>query len=125
MRHHHTTQSCSGFTLLEFMITVAIITILLMLAFPSYNNYTIRSKVAECISGAAVAKLAISEYRQTLGAWPTNLAEAGLNTVNASKYCSGIHYVDPSSGTFTVDVNETAVRTGLGNRSCDDTHCHC
>ena len=50
------------------MITVAIVALLVALAVPAYKDYTIRSKVAECVNGAAVAKVQVSEFRQSLGA---------------------------------------------------------
>ena len=43
-----------GFTLIELMIVIAIVAILVALAVPAYKDYTVRTKVAECINGAAV-----------------------------------------------------------------------
>jgi prepilin-type N-terminal cleavage/methylation domain-containing protein len=53
-----------GFTLIELMIAISIVAILVAFAVPAYQDYTVRSKVAECINGAAVAKVQIAEYRQ-------------------------------------------------------------
>ena len=40
-----------GFTLIELMITVAIIGILASIALPAYQGYTIRAKLSEAILG--------------------------------------------------------------------------
>ena len=40
-----------GFTLIELMLVIAIVAILVAMAVPAYQNYTVRSKIAECING--------------------------------------------------------------------------
>jgi type IV pilus assembly protein PilA len=102
-----------GFTLIELMIVIAIVAILVALAVPAYQDYTIRAKVAECVNGAAVAKLSISEYRETVGAFPANEDEAGTALpAGQSQYCEGWTYTD-TVGEFVILVDETAVDTSI------------
>ena len=99
-----------GFTLIELMIVIAIVAILVALAVPAYQDYTIRAKVGECVNSGAVAKLSISEYRETVGTWPTDAGTAGLGngstvTAGSSQYCDVFVYT--GSNTFNIAVNES------------------
>ena len=55
------TKSMKGFTLIELMIVIAIVAILVAIALPAYQDYTIRAKVTEGLSQASAAKTAVSE----------------------------------------------------------------
>ena len=79
-------KNMQGFTLIELMIVIAIIAILVAIALPAYQNYTIRAKNSECISIAASPKLAISETLQSTPTWPANWAAAGY-VAGTTTYC--------------------------------------
>lgn len=67
-----------GFTLIELMIVVAIIAILSAFALPAYQDYTIRTRVAEGLNLASSAKAAVTEYYTNFRAWPASNTDAGL-----------------------------------------------
>ena len=99
-----------GFTLIELMIVIAIVAILVALAVPAYKDYTIRAKVGECVNGAAVPKLSVSEYYETVGNFPPDEDEAGTAApTGQSQYCDGFTYLAANDGEFEILVNETAI----------------
>ncbi|MFG6447474.1 pilin [Roseateles sp. BYS180W] len=69
-----------GFTLIELMIVVAIVGILAAVALPAYQDYTRRARVAEGLSLASAAKLAVSEYKASNNVWPESNDVAGLGS---------------------------------------------
>jgi type IV pilus assembly protein PilA len=107
-------RNSKGFTLIELMIVIAIIAILLALALPAYQDYTIRAKVGEALSVAASTKLAVSETCQsdpdlTLPSCGGSLS----NTCVGYGDYGGSDYI-PASGitvTGTCDAAEIEVQT--------------
>ena len=71
-----------GFTLIELMIVVAIIGILAAVAIPAYLDYAVRAQVGEGLELSSSAKVAVSEYYQDSGVFPTNNTEAGIALAN-------------------------------------------
>src|SRR6266403_786619 len=57
-------RSATGFTLIEVMITVAIVAILAAVAIPSYTDYITRSKIQEATSTLLSMRTKMEQYFQ-------------------------------------------------------------
>lgn len=124
----------SGFTLIELMITVAIVAILASIALPAYNDYITRGRLTEAISNLADMRVKLEQFfqdnRTYVGACAANTVAplpTGQNftftcpTLTATTFtvqAAGIAGTPTAGFTYTVDQNNTrtttATRTGWG-----------
>jgi prepilin-type N-terminal cleavage/methylation domain-containing protein len=68
----------AGLTLVELMITIAIIGILAAIAVPAFQTYLIRARVSEGLALLSSAKPAIVEHYVSGGSMPQSFADLGL-----------------------------------------------
>jgi type IV pilus assembly protein PilE len=100
-----------GFTLIELMITVAVVAILSAIAVPAYTTYIQRGKITEAISGLSSLTVQMEQAFQDSRSYPTNCTGNVIVTFPpaAAKYFS---YACTASGsTYTITA------TGLGSMS--------
>lgn len=71
-----------GFTLIEILIVISLVSILAMIAIPTYQKYTRRAYYSELIQAAAPYQLGVAECFQELG--DLDGCNAGVNNVPAA-----------------------------------------
>jgi type IV pilus assembly protein PilA len=86
-------------------IFVAIIGVLAAIAIPAYQDYTIRSQIAEGLNLAAGPKAAVAEYYAQNKAWPENNEAAGMTGSPSGKY---VESVNVEKGSIVIFYGGTA-----------------
>lgn len=97
-----TMRKQGGFTLIELMIVIAILAILMAIAVPVYQDYSVRTKNSECVSVVGGAKLAVSE---AINEGATDFTDTGW-TFSGSQYCASAA-IDGTSGDITATTQDT------------------
>jgi type IV pilus assembly protein PilE len=98
-------QRHSGFTLIELMITVAIIAILAAVALPSYTSYIVRGKLTEAHSNLLAMRTKMELYFQDNRKY-TGACAAGT----VAPLPPGLKYFDISCPTLTDIPLEYTIR---------------
>lgn len=91
-------RQSSGFTLIELMITVAIIGILSAVAIPAYTDYVTRGKIPEATSALASMRIRLEQFYQDNRNYGSDDDNCGVP--------------NPTSDNFTYDCDWGAGGTG-------------
>jgi len=110
------TYKASGFTLIELMITVAILGVIASIAIPAYNGYVLTAKMTEADNNLAALRLAEEEYFLE-----NNNYFDGINTSTVATNSQGLWSATKGSNgsvnfnyVVTLSSGWTATATGFG-----------
>lgn len=113
------TRYRQGFTLIEVMVTVAIVAILAAIALPAYSDYVLRGKIPEATTGLASEQVQMEQYFQDnktyVGAPGCSSASGQYFTFTCSAGPTATSYTLQAQGTgtmagFTYTVTESNVK---------------
>ena len=102
----------AGFTLLEILMVLAMISILAMVAMPYYQDYRTRSKVSAELSLIGPIKVRVQERYMTTGNWPISNAMAMLDEATSyrGEWVKRIDVGnDPVDGAITITYDNSAI----------------
>ncbi len=97
-------RTARGFTLLELMITVAIVAILASIALPVYRDYVTRGKLVEAHSALGAQRVRMEQFYQDLRTY-TGACDAGtVATVSNTPYFELSCDIDGDGQGYTVSA---------------------
>jgi type IV pilus assembly protein PilA len=103
-----TLRRAAGFTLIELMIVVAIIGVLAAIAIPAYQDYSIRTQVAEGLNLASNIKVGVTDAFGQRGLNPDNRTQAGLTANAVDTRGTYVESVEVTNGTISVTYGHAA-----------------
>jgi type IV pilus assembly protein PilE len=121
-------QHRHGFTLIELMITIAVGSLLLAVALPSYKSHVMRSRVPVALEGLSTYATSMEQRFQDVGSYAltTNCAVAIPTVANFTVTCAlvggGTGFTATATGTgamvgyaYTINHQGTRVTTAHPN----------
>jgi len=105
-----TNKTTAGFTLIEVMVTLAIISILAAIAVPSYTEYVKKSRRADAKAGLLNVQMAQEKYRANHISYGT-LAQIGVPTTSPDGNYT-LSVADQSASRYTATATRTGKQSG-------------
>ena len=98
-----------GFTLLELMVTMLIVSILALASLTTYHQYVVRTKVAKDFGLVSKAKTAVSAYYAVNQKFPLSNREAGMDDWSPANFTLYTGIYDDIEATLILVFDTTQI----------------
>lgn len=115
LNSYFSTRLQQGFTLIEMMITVAIIGILAAIAVPMYSDYVTRGKIPEATSALASMRIRLEQYYQDNRHYGSDDENCGVPKPSSDNFSYSCNW-----GAIGTNQGYTIVATGIESRGMKD-----
>lgn len=112
-------KHAQGFTLVELMIVVVIISILSVIALPAYTDYMMKGKIPDATSNLAATRVKMEQYFQDNIRYTTTTANSTCgaalpaNTSYFTFSCTATNPSAPTPNTYTITATGTGSMAGF------------
>jgi len=101
-----------GFTLIELMVTVAILAIIVSIAVPMYNDHVTRGKITEAVSGLSGFRVQMEQWYQDNRTYQATGTTNCAVPMAAGKYFT-FSCQAPTAGTYTIKATGSGTMGGF------------
>jgi prepilin-type N-terminal cleavage/methylation domain-containing protein len=99
-------RSTAGFTVLELMVAVAVISIVMALAVPAFQKLQAKSRTAAVVNDFRVFSQAFQTYAVENGGWPPESSVGVMPTGMSQNISSAFTRVTPMGGKYNWENNQ-------------------
>jgi len=111
----------NGFTLIELMVTIAIVGVLASIAIPSYSDYVLRAKLVEAASGLSNWRVQMEQSYQDNRVYTC----PATGSIPVSSKYFGFTCAVPTTQSYTLTATGTAGQSTEGfTYTINDTNTH-
>jgi Tfp pilus assembly protein PilE len=106
----HWLRSFGGFTYVELLIATLVVSLLLLIGIPQYQQYLFRSKIVDAVTTTNPVRVTMEEMYITNGTWPKDNSAASVPELSGSPYIKKVTISDtPVPGSIIIALDYDAL----------------